>query len=275
MPTSNQIANKILRGQLFQANLSKGYAQQEKVGNFFSNWDYSVFISTLVQGLQFQLSISDFTSATTLNIYNKLSGELGAKYIDGAALDPNAQLPNTTIINNGGFIGTNVVRDIITFTNANPVQLLNYNNTYKQLYGNNLITLDIFLTGYTEDEQTPPKIIYAVSNDPTTDIVSITWDYPAGILVSGYILIAGVMPISGTPAAGGGGSIPFTFTDANLLQDGNGSWYLPLVLPTGKSPVFTNVNGVSLATTYDTTFSPARLYGFANNSTQTIIVSVI
>lgn len=273
MPTSLQIANKILRGQLFQANLSKGYAQQEKVGNFFSNWDYSVFISTLVQGLQFQLSISDFNSATTLNIYNKLSGELGAKYIVGAALDPNAQLPNTTVINNNGFVGTNVVRGIILFTNVNPVQLLNYNTTYKQLYGNNLITLDIFLTGYTEDEQTPPTILYAISNDPTSDIVSITWAYP--IPVSGYIQIAGVVPISGTPATGGGGSVPFTFTNANLLPDGNGGFYLPMMLPIGKRPSYTESNNVEIKANYDNNYSPGRLYGFANNLTQTITVLVI
>lgn len=272
MPTQSQVQTNILTAQLNVANLVYANLTTLSGGGSFVKWDFIKKYTRAINCVSRQYNLQDYSSTGFLTAYDCLLNFIGGNTAN--PLNQNAQNPNTVININNNIIGTNVVRDIIPFTNANPVQLLNYNNTYKQLYGNNLITLDIFLTGYTEDEQTPPKIIYAVSNDPTTDIVSITWDYPAP--VSGYILIAGVMPISGTPAAGGGGSIPFTFDQTYLQFDNaNSEWYLPLTLPTGKNPGYTMVNGKSISTTYNINYSPARLYAFAPNTVaQNIVISV-
>lgn len=271
MLTQTQYTTVVFTAARANAVLTQKLRSKEALG-CYPDWSIASCQSLKIKSGQWSLNTHDYSSAASVDIYNQLV-DIGSTWTGGIVFDPNAQLPNTTIINNNNFVGTNVVRGIIPFTNQNPVQLLNYNTTYKQLYGNNLITLDIFLNGYTEDEQTPPTIVYAISNDPTTDIISITWDYPAP--VSGYILIAGVVPISGTPAAGGGGSVTFTFTEANLVDDGNGGFYLPMMLPTGKRPSYTESNNVEIKANYNNNYSPGRLYGFANNLTQTITVLVI
>ncbi len=97
------------------------------------------------------------------------------------------------------------------------------------------------------------------------------------------------------PNAQGGGTVinvPSTDGAFNLEYDQtflidadppNGLWYLPLIdpttsatLPSNYKPTLVTVNGASFSTTYDTNFSPYRLYGFPSNSgTQIIIVTFI
>lgn len=58
-------------------------------------------------------------------------------------------------------------------------------------------------------------------------------------------------------------------------------YYLPFVdddgnpFTTGMVPVLVQVNGVGTSVTFDSTFFPARIYGFANNATQTIVVTIV
>lgn len=176
-------------------------------------------------------------------------------------------------------VGTRVVRGIIPFSNQTTVALNNYNTTYKAIYGNELITLEVFLgnSDYTQDEQTPPTITYATSGDQSSDIVSIAWnDYP--VPVTGYILIAGILPITGVPGIVPNNILSFTFTQVSLIYDSsNLQWYLPLTLPAGTNPIYTKVNGVSISATYDNqNYTPGRLYSFADNAiTQTIVITVL
>ncbi len=273
--TSSQIQATILNGQVVLANLMEKNRLQLAVGNYFVKWDLPRQFNRTITALTYCYNYGDYTSITCTFLYDCLNQLIGIP--PNATIDPNFQNSGITINVNNSVVGTNIVYGKIPFTTTGPFVLSNYNNTLKQVYGNNLITYQAVQTGagYTEDFGTPGTIAYLTPNDPTTDITSITFDYPAGVIVSGYINIAGVMPVTGTSGSGSGGAVPFTYNQSNLLQDGNGSWYLPLALPTNKNPIFTTVNGVSIATTYDTSFNPARLYGFANNSTQSIVVSVI
>lgn len=88
------------------------------------------------------------------------------------------------------------------------------------------------------------------------------------------------------PAFSIGITIPFTptilnKTQANLIDAGGGNWYLPYLDNSGVPiynnhvPVFVTTNGVSLVFTFDTTTIIPRIYGFANNASQTITVTVI
>lgn len=267
------IQDTILTGELKIANLVLANITALQAGALSVNWKNIIKGNRGVLAVSNLYSIGDTSSSTFKTAYACLQGFVG-QYGSGT-IDPNAQNPGTVINQNNTYVGSNVVYGKIEFTNQTTVSLLNYNNTLKQIYGNDLIELTLFTGGYTQDEQTAPTITYLTPNDPTTDIVSIVWaTNPAP--VSGYITIAGVMPVTGTSGSVGGGSVPFTFNQADLLQDGNGAWYLPLSLPVNKNPFFTTVNGVQLSdTNYDRSFSPARLYTFANNSTAVIIVFVI
>lgn len=266
------VIDTILTGQLKMANTVLANITALQNGALSVKWDSIIKGNRGVLAVSNRYSLGDTSSTQFKTAYACLQGYVG-QYGSGT-IDPNAQNPGTIINQNTTVVGSNVVYGKIEFTNQIPVELLNYNTTLKQIYGNNLIELTIFTGEYTQDEQTPPTITYLTANDPTTDIVSIVWSYP--VPVSGYITIAGVMPVTGTTGSSGGGSVPFTFNQSNLLQDGNGAWYLPLTLPVGKRPFYTEINGVELSpSTYDTTYSPPRLYTFPNNLTSAIIVYVI
>lgn len=274
MPTQSQIQTNILTAQLNVANLVNANLTTLSGGGSFVKWDFIKKYTRAINCVSRQYNLQDYSSTGFLTAYDCLLNFIGGNTAN--PLNQNAQNPNTVIIIPGGISGTQIVYGRIPFTNANPVQILNYNNTLKALYGNNILAPVRYFTGYTEDVATPPTINYLVSNDPTSDIVSITWTDPPGILLTGYIQIAGIMPVSGTPTAGGGGSVPFTFDQTYLLFDNvNSEWYLPLTLPTGKNPGYTMVNGKSISTTYNINYSPARLYAFSPNTVaQNIVISV-
>ncbi len=281
MPTQAQIVNRILRGQLLQANTTKGYVAQEGIGNLFNFWDKVVYISGLVEGLSNQYAIGDYVSTTTLNIYNKLGGILGMQYIDGATLDPNAQPIGQIIsIDVPVVLGYNQGQIPFISTEISPaVELLNYHEQYYPLYGNNPV-LGLYddqgSALFVGDEQTAPQVLRTVPSNPTSDIISILWDLPpiTDMTTTGYVQISGASPVQ-SGGSGSSGTISLSFTQASLLGNDDDGWYLPLTLPTNRVPVYLSSNGITLPVAYDTNFSPARLTGFANNETQTIIVKVI
>lgn len=81
----------------------------------------------------------------------------------------------------------------------------------------------------------------------------------------------------------GGSGEDFYYDETDLVDSGGGNWYLPLIdtvtndpLPGNYRPVLLTVNGTSFTPTYDSNFTPTRLYGFASNAgPQTIIVTVV
>jgi len=73
----------------------------------------------------------------------------------------------------------------------------------------------------------------------------------------------------------GSQAINHTYTQADLLDAGGGNWYLPYNLDATTIPLLLTINNVSTAFTFDETVIPSRVYGFASNSTQTIVLTVI
>ncbi len=73
----------------------------------------------------------------------------------------------------------------------------------------------------------------------------------------------------------------FIKSEADLIDDGFGGYYLPFLngddqpFAVGVVPIQLTVDGVGLALQPNYSFDPMRLYGFANNATQTIILTVI
>lgn len=74
---------------------------------------------------------------------------------------------------------------------------------------------------------------------------------------------------------GSSSAINYTYSQANLLDAGGGNWYLPYTVGANTVPIFLTINGVSTAFTFDETANPSRVYGFSNNLTQTIVLTVI
>lgn len=191
MPSLETYQQTILSAQLIMANLLTANLNQVKIGNGDVNYSRIRNFDYNINGLTYQLNRPDYTSSTTLTIYNRLCGLIG---VDTTAntIDPNYQAPNTTlIVTITG--GTTVNSNKIPFTNTTNVALTNYKVNYKHLYGNNP-TLNVYLDGYVEDVATPPTIEYEDPEDITSDILSVTWDYP--VAVSGYIQIIGSPPTS-------------------------------------------------------------------------------
>lgn len=275
MLTQQQYQNVVFYALRANAVLTESLRNKEALG-YFPEWNLASCQSLKIKSGQWSLSINDYSSVASVDIYNQLL-DIGSTWMGGIAIDPNAQTPGQTIIKVPVLIGYNEDKIPFATTDDNPTLILsNYNTVYKQLYGNNP-RLDIYDSqgNYIGDEQTPPIIVYEIDDDIGSDILSITWEYP--IATSGYIQISGIASsgVSGNPSGGTSGAINILFTQADLLQDGNGSWYLPLMLPIGRVPIYTSSNNISFNFTYDDTFTPARLYGFGNNDTQSILVKII
>lgn len=185
MPTQQQIQNTLLSASQQMSALLGANLNKLKVGNSDVKWAQIRQFKKYIKGLTFQYDMAQYDTTQTISLYECLNTMIGINP-SMAVVNPNYQSDNTTIIVDGE-VGTIFNSNKIPFTNTTSVGLLNYNIAYKSIYGNNPI-LSIYVTGYTQDEQTPPTITYQ-DNDITKDILSITWDYP--LPVSGYIQISG------------------------------------------------------------------------------------
>lgn len=194
MPTINQISDKISRGKLLQANLVKVAIQYEVTGDEPKNWGEIVCLSQLIQALTAQVVGQDYTSATTVNLYNQLTDKLGFQYVDGAVIDPNAQ-QSAGIIFIGNQPGQVINSNIIPFVNQTEVSLSNFQGAYYPLYGNTR-QIQVFVSdganGFNPDYGNVPVYEYTIAGNETSGIASVTWGFP--IPTSGYISIFGIKP---------------------------------------------------------------------------------
>lgn len=85
-----------------------------------------------------------------------------------------------------------------------------------------------------------------------------------------------------TGPQGGNSAQTITKNQSDLILDLNENYYLEFLdnseqpFTIDQVPVFLRINGVSQpGIVLDQTFSPSRIYGFANNDTQTIKITVI
>lgn len=273
MPDLTTIQDKINQGKLYYIEQATEILTKMKQG--YGDTKPLRSLGDIIQALSFQVD-AELNSDTTVSLYYCLIKIL-AGFSGTYVLDPNVVIPGQTTIVLQQVVGYNSNKIFFDTTNENPSWILSdYHTLYYPLYGNNP-SLAIYNNQgqYVGDEQTPPTIVYQ-DNNPSLDILSITYDYPVG--TAGFILISGVAPNSGGSGTGGGGGATvttLTFSQADLLDAGGGNWYLPLNIGVNQNPIFTTVDDESISTTYDKNPTPHRLYGFANNSTQVIKVTII
>lgn len=184
MASTETISASILLGQAYYKQLLDLDTENREVGIEPVNKKKLACLKRLMRCLQWDLDI-DVNDETTTVIYDLLLTGIAGYNGDALSVDPSVIIPGKTI--NVTNTGTVVNSDKILFTNQIPA-LLDYNILYKGTYGNNPI-VSIFVTGFSQDEQTAPTYTYE-DDDPTKDLLSITWDYP--FAVSGYISITGI-----------------------------------------------------------------------------------
>lgn len=73
-----------------------------------------------------------------------------------------------------------------------------------------------------------------------------------------------------------GGAVTYTYHETDLIDAGGGNYYLPFNFDITKFvPIELVTNGVGIPIQPDYNFTPMRLFGFANNATQTILLTII
>lgn len=278
MATIDQITSDVNNGKLLSIQRAAAATVSLKSGiNVDSSIKNINALKRLIKAITYQINANVINADTNILytcLLNQLNG-FGGNYV----IDPTVQtgLSTTVVIN-----GTQLNSGKIQFTNANPIQLLDYQSVYAPIYGNNPV-VNFYLSGFIEADQTPPDIVYETADDPTSNILSISWDF--GGPVSGYVQILGVMPSGGTYIPGGGGtggggsgSTSFTFADTDLVSDGTGGYYLPLTgVPSSKRPTYVESNQIQLVgLRYNgRDYTPARLYGFADNTGPQVIKVIV
>ena len=112
----------------------------------------------------------------------------------GGNTNPNAQIPDTTIIINGT-TGSVINTTQIPFVNQTTITLSNYVANYSTLYGKTPLVCQIYIDNGSNpaypDFGTAPAIDFVVSGDPSSGFADVTWGY--GVATTGYILLSGVM----------------------------------------------------------------------------------
>lgn len=193
MLTQQKIALLVLRGQVYHQELVRGLSDKERQGDEQGHeWDKPILIWQAIAALNMALLYADYNSADTLQVYDNLAMCIGANALGPISTDPNAQVPggNIIVINNGG---STVQSAIIPFV-TDIVTLANYQTAYKPTFGNGAVisiwTLNGNGIGYSEDTGTVPSKTF-VDNDPTKDLLTVTWTYP--LVTTGYIQILGVI----------------------------------------------------------------------------------
>lgn len=275
MATPTPISNMLLTAELKTSNLTDANIIALQGGAFKVGWNTIKNGTRAINAVSRQVNLGDYSSPQFLIAYSCLSDFVGI--YAGGVIDPNAQIPGTTIITVP--VLQNFNNDKIPFltTDGSPQLILaNYNLNYAPLYGNNP-NLEIYITtdDYTGDLQTPPTLTYSTPGDEMSNITQILWDYP--VATSGYLQISGIgTASSGTPSGGGGVTpLPFYFTQDDLNYDSVlDQYYIHLILPGTRRPFYASINGDSIPLNYSA--STSRFSGFANNlPTQNIEIDLM
>lgn len=187
MATTDAINATIPFAQAYYLELLDQDTALLELGGSPVNTEKLTCIKRLIKALGWDLDIEVNDDVTT-NIFELLLKAIFPYNGNAVIVDPSVLIPgrtDVTVI----VAGSTINSDMIPFNNEIPA-LLAYDTTYKHLYGNNPI-VNIYVTGFTQEEQTPANKNYQ-DNDPTKDLLSITWDFP--FPVSGFIQIYGSPP---------------------------------------------------------------------------------
>lgn len=282
MPTQQQVQTTIQSAQYKLATLTQRNLTLILNGGIAIKENFINYFRLNLHGLQYQNELLDYTSSTTVIIYNRLLGLIGID-TNVYSPDPDYQNPTNPINNIVTVVGYNINKYRFETTDLSPTAIFdNYHELYYPLYGNNpVLALYTENSDYIGEEQTPPIITFATPGDAGTDIVSIRYEF--GIGTMGELQMSGKAPSSGGSGSGssgsGGGTTELTYSQANLINAGTvdePNWYLPLILPLGKIPIFVTVDGISDGSRWiDLNTNPIKIFGFANNDAQVIKVTII
>lgn len=197
MATIIQISNSLLIAKAYYVQLLDQDTTALQGGFPVRNRQKIECLKKLIYSLTWDLDVN-VNDATTTAVYELLLNEIFSFTGQGVVVDPNVIIPGNTIIVVGTSTPFNQSQPIF-FTNQTEVTLANYQTAYRPLYGNQPILVVFTVQDvmgqpvWTEDTATVPTITY-VNNDPTKDILYITWTY--GTPTSGFIQISGLKPTS-------------------------------------------------------------------------------
>jgi len=104
MPSQQEIQDVILSAQYKEAILVQKNYDLVNSGNPQQNYPLINYLRLNITGLSFQLNRPDYTSSTTLTIYDRLQNIIGFDTTINS-LDPDAQIPGTVIeiVNPAGY----------------------------------------------------------------------------------------------------------------------------------------------------------------------------
>lgn len=247
MPTQQQIQNTLLSAELALANLAVANFTQLSAGDWKLNWSPLRRYNRNIKALNYQYGIQDYTSSTTLQLYDCLNTLIGFDTTVNN-LDPNFQTPTSPIIVvQAGAFG--YVQSLnIVFAGVTGITLANWQTNYAAIYGQNP-TIELWTTQGTvnqEDTQTQPIYNYSTPGDPTSVLQSIAWTYP--IATSGYYVIKGTVATS-TSGGGtiGGGTTYFYIlpTSPGISIDGSGNFVYTDPRLIGKSGYYIYVTDLN------------------------------
>lgn len=195
MATPTQISDSLLIAKAYYTQLLDQDTASLQGGFPVRNRARIECLKKLIYALTWDLDINVNDADTTL-IYELLLNEIYSYTGAGVVVDPNVIIPGNTIVVVSSGTPFNQSQPIF-FYNQTDLLLDNYQAVYKPLYGNQPIIV-IFTKEdvmgqpvWTEDTATVPTITY-VNNDPTKDILNISWTY--AIPTSGFIQISGLKP---------------------------------------------------------------------------------
>jgi hypothetical protein len=223
MPNQTDIEQTILNGSYALGVLSNNNYTLINRGSLPVRENFIQFFRLNLQALEDQYGLGDYTSNSTVIIYDRINGFIGMPA--NATLDPNFQ--NTGIVYNVNTVvnaKSNFTR--IPFNGVTSVSLSNFQSVYAPIYGDDAIvtiwvTSDNFAT-VQQDTGTTPTIVNAGGDINKPD--SYTWTY--AIATTGYVQINGFTTAGGNTTAG----LPITNTSAVLLSDATLNSLYPFAL---------------------------------------------
>lgn len=191
MPNQTDIQNAILNGSYALGVLTDNNYNLINKGQLSVRENFIQFFRLNLQALQDQYNLGDYTSSTTVTIYDRVNGFIGVPF--NVTVDPNFQTPGVVYnITQGKSVATYTR---IPFSAQTTVQLLNFQSVYVPTYGDfAIVTIWTTQDGgatYQQDTSTVPTIVNLGGNISLPN--SYTWTYP--IPTTGYVQINGFITI--------------------------------------------------------------------------------
>lgn len=174
MPTQQQVINTILASQLKVANLVNDNLTTLSNGGLSVQWGYINYTQRAINAVSRQYNLQDYSSTGIILAYDTLLNLTGTYGI--GILNPNAQIPGTTIL-------INSIK--VSKTQANLIDagggnwylpyLDNSNQTIPSAYVPEYISINgVTLNGWTLNDSTVPPRVYGFANNDAPQDIELT-----------------------------------------------------------------------------------------------------